>query len=138
MSQWAHVNASFRLDSFGRTEDEELIEIFGKPIDYYHMDEIEYDEDWEVKDKDKYLPMGSEGTLEMSIWHNPDKSCIASTTVSIFGDLRDYGDYEEIEKWFNKCCDACHALVCDIGMRQAFCQVDVEGFGTKVFQRGFE
>lgn len=133
MSQWTHVNASFRLDSFGRIEDEELIEIFGKSIDFYHMGEIEYDEDWEVKDK--YLPMGSEGTLEMSIWHNPNESYIASTTVSIFGDLRDYGDYEEIEKWFNKCCDG---FVCGIGIRQAFCQVDVEGFGTKVFQRGFE
>ena len=97
MSQWTHVNASFRLDSFGRIEDEELINIFGKSIDFYHMDEIEYDENWEVKDKDKYLPMGSEGTLEMSIWHNPNESCIASTTVSIFGDLRDYGDYEEID-----------------------------------------
>lgn len=134
MSQWTHVNASFRLDSFGRTEDEELINIFGKSIDFYHMDEIEYDEYWEVKDKDKYLPMGSEGTLEMSIWHNPNESCIASTTVSIFGDLRDYGDYEEIEKWFNKCCDAFGS----IGIRQAFCQVNVEGFGTKVFQRGWE
>ena len=134
MSQWTHVNASFRLDSFGRTEDEELINIFGKSIDFYHMDEIEYDEDWEVKDKDKYLPMGSEGTLEMSIWHNPNESCIASTTVSIFGDLRDYGDYEEIEKWFNKCCDAFGS----IGIRQAFCQVNVEGFGTKVFQHGWE
>lgn len=134
MSQWTHVNASFRLDSFGRIEDEELINIFGKSIDFYHMDEIEYDEYWEVKDKDKYLPMGSEGTLEMSIWHNPNESCIASTTVSIFGDLRDYGDYEEIEKWFNKCCDAFGS----IGIRQAFCQVNVEGFGTKVFQRGWE
>lgn len=134
MSQWTHVNASFRLDSFGRIEDEELINIFGKSIDFYHMDEIEYDENWEVKDKDKYLPMGSEGTLEMSIWHNPNESCIASTTVSIFGDLRDYGDYEEIEKWFNKCCDAFGS----IGIRQAFCQVNVEGFGTKVFQHGWE
>ena len=130
MSQWTHVNASFRLDSFGRTEDEELIDIFGKSIDFYHMDEIEYDEDWEIKDKDKYLPMGSEGTLKMSIWHNPDESCIASTTVSIFGDLRDYDDYEEIEKWFNKCCNAFGS----IGIRQAFCQVEVEGYGTKVFQ----
>ena len=134
MSQWTHVNASFRLDSFGRTEDEELINIFGKSIDFYHMDEIEYDEDWEVKDKDKYLTMGSEGTLEMSIWHNPNESCIASTTVSIFGDLRDYGDYEEIEKWFNKCCNAFGS----IGIRQAFCQVNVEGFGTKVFQYEWE
>ena len=63
----------------------------------------------------------------MSIWHNPNESCMASTTVSVFGDLRDYGSFEDIEKWFNKCCDA-------FCIRQAFCQVEVEGCGTKVFQ----
>lgn len=90
------------------------------------MNEIEYDNECEVKDKEKYLPMGSEGTLEMSIWHNPDKSCIASTTVSVFGDLRDYGSFNEIEEWFNRCCVG-------FGIRQAICQVKVEGCGTKVF-----
>ena len=127
MSVWTHVNASFRLDSFGRIDDEKIINIFGKSVDYYHMNEIEYDENWEVKNKDKYLPMGSEGTLEMSTWHNPDESCVASTTVSIFGDLRDYDSFDEIEKWFNKCCNNCW-------IRQAVCQVKVEGCGTKVFQ----
>lgn len=127
MSQWTHVNASFRLNSFGRIEDEELINIFGKSVDFYNMDEVEYDENWEVKDKEKYLPIGSEGTLEMSVWHNPNKSHMASTTVSVFGDLRDYNDFDEIERWFNRCCGACF-------IRQAFCQVEVEGLGTKVFQ----
>jgi hypothetical protein len=128
MSQWTHVNSIFRLDSFQRIKDEEIINIFGKAVDYEHMDEIEYDEDWEVKDKEKYLPMGSEGTLEMSIWHNPNVSCMASTTVSVFGDLRDYESFEEIEKWFNRCCDA-------FAIRQAICQVNVESRGTQVFQR---
>ena len=124
MSQWTHVNANFRLNSFGKTNDEELIKIFGKSVDYYHMDEIEYDEE-------QYLPMGSEGTLEMSIWHNPNESCMASTTVSVSGDLRDYGSFEEIEEWFNRCCDSFGGF----GIRQAFCQVEVEGYGTKTFQR---
>ncbi len=132
MSQWTHVNASFRLDSLGRMDDETIIKIFGKSVDYSHMDEIEYDYEWEVVDKGKYLPMGSEGTLEMSIWHNPNESCIASTTVSVFGDLRDYGSFNEIEEWFNRCCDAFGRF----GIRQAVCQVGVEGYGTKVFQRG--
>ena len=127
MSQWTHVNASFRLNSIGRINDEELISIFGKPVDYYHMDEIEHDEHWEIKDKEKYLPMGSEGTLEMSIWHNPNKSCMASTTVSVFGDLRDYGSFDEIKEWFDRCCNA-------FWIRQAFCQVEVEGYGIKTFQ----
>lgn len=128
MSQWTHVNASFRLDSFGRIEDAEIINVFGKAVDFDHMDELEYDENWEVKNKDTYLPMGSEGTLEMSIWHNPHESCMASTTVSIFGDLRDYDSFEEIEKWFNRCCDY-------FDIRQAFCQVNVEFRETRVFQR---
>ena len=52
--------------------------------------------------------MGSEGSLQISIWHNPVKNEMASTTVSVFGDLRDYGgkdDIEKLEKWFNKCCE---------------------------------
>lgn len=85
---------------------------------------IEYEENM----KEKYLPMGSEGTLKMSIWHNPDESCIASTTVSVFGDLRDYGSFEEIEEWFNRCYGS-------MNVRQAVCQVNVEGVETKIFQR---
>lgn len=127
MSQWTHVNASFRLDSIGKIQDEKIIEIFGKQVSYKSMSNLEYDVNYEVKDKEKYLPMGSEGTLEISIWHNPDKSCMASTTVSVFGDLRDYGSFDEIEKWFNKCCG-------NFCVRQAICQVEVEGIGTKVFQ----
>lgn len=59
-------------------------------------------------DRAKILPIGSEGTLEMSIWHNPDGGCLASTTVSVFGDLRDYGgdDIEKLKQWFNECCEA--------------------------------
>lgn len=129
MSQWTHVNASFRLNSLGRVSDEIITEIFGKSVSYYDMYRIERDEDWEIKDKEKYLPIGSEGSLEMSIWHNPDASCVASTTVSVFGDLRDYGSFDDIEEWFNKCCTS-------FNIRQAICQVYVEGCGTKVFQYG--
>ena len=128
MSQWTHVNASFRLNSLGKIDDEKLIDIFGQSVSYYGMDNIEYDENWEVKNKEKYLPMGSEGSLTMSIWHNPNESCLASTTVSVFGDLRNYESFDEIEKWFNRCCDK-------VFLRQAVCQVSVEGCGTKVFYR---
>ena len=117
MSVWTHVNASFRLDSFGSIDDSEIIKTFGKAVDYEHFDEIEYDENLEVKDKDQYLPMGSEGTLCMNIWHNPDKHCIASTIVNVFGDLRDFDSIEEIKNWFNKCCSR-------FWVRQAVCQVD--------------
>lgn len=127
MSQWTHVNAIFRLNSIGRISDEQIIEMFGKRVSYKGMSSIEYDENYEIKNKEKYLPIGSEGTLERSIWHSEDESSLASTTVSIFGDLRDYGDFDEIERWFNKCCNR-------FWIRQAVCQVCVEGVGTKIFQ----
>ena len=44
MSQWTHVNASFRLNSIGEIPDEEIIDIFGKQVDYRGMSNIEYDE----------------------------------------------------------------------------------------------
>ena len=119
MSQWTHVNAIFRLNSIGRISDEQIIEMFGKRVSYKGMSSIEYDENYKIKNKEKYLPIGSEGTLERSIWHSEDESSLASTTVSIFGDLRDYGDFDEIERWFNKCCNRCW-------IRQAVCQVCVE------------
>lgn len=126
MSQWTHVNAIFRLDSFGKIEDEKITKVFGKQVSYNRMYTIEYDENYEVKNKEQYLPMGSEGTLEMSVWHNPDKCCMASTTVSVFGDLKDYGSFDEIKEWFKKCCE--HFMV-----RQAVCQVDVEHVGMRCF-----
>ena len=100
MSQWTHVAAIFRLDSFGKISDESIYKAFGKEVtwdDLYNYDE---------SDDTKTLPMGSEGTLKMSIWHNSDEGCMASTTVSVFGDLRDYGgtDIDKLKEWFNDCC----------------------------------
>ena len=46
MSQWTHVNASFRLNSIGEIPDEEIIDIFGKQVDYRGMSNIEYDENY--------------------------------------------------------------------------------------------
>lgn len=57
MSKWTHVNASFRLNSIGKIPDKEIIDIFGKQVDYKGMGNIEYDENYEVKNKDKYLPI---------------------------------------------------------------------------------
>ena len=100
MSQWTHVAAIFRLDSFGKISDESIYKDFGKEVtwdDLYNYDE---------SDDTKTLPMGSEGTLEMSIWHNSDECHMASTTVSVFADLRDYGgiDIDKLKEWFNDCC----------------------------------
>lgn len=100
MSIWTHVNASFRIDSIGEISDKYIYAIFGKPLTYEDLINHKYDKD------EKYLPMGSEGTLKISIWKNPDENAIASTTVSVFGDLRNYIDIDSIEKWFYDCCDS--------------------------------
>lgn len=75
MSQWTHVNASIRYDTH--------IGI-GLPDFGYNV------------------PEGSEGPLTISIWQNPHRMMSASHTVSIFGDLRDYNDVEEILRYFTR------------------------------------
>lgn len=113
MSRWTHVAAIFRLNSINVMLDKTLLDVFGEEVSYKQM--LSYDEHGSAAT----LPMGSEGSLSMSIWHNPDRHCLASTTVSVFGDLRDFGDTKDIESlkaWFNKCCQ-------HFNIRQAVMQI---------------
>lgn len=107
MSRWTHVAAIFRIDSIGQISDDEITEKFGREVDWEEMANCDYDDSDEWVQQE-FLPMGSEGSLTMSIWHNPVKNEMSSTTVSVFGDLRDYGgsdDIERLEQWFAKCCE---------------------------------
>jgi len=88
MSRWTHVAEIFRIDSIGEISDNEIIEQFGRTIDWGEMADFDYDDSDEWVQQE-FLPMGSEGSLQMSIWHNPIKNEMASTTVSVFGDLLD-------------------------------------------------
>lgn len=120
-SNWTHVAATARLDCLIRlSQPVDATAIFGK--------ECLFDDDVEIwrdatENSDSYLPMGSEGSLQMSVWNNPDKSHIASTTVSIFGDLRDHDDPDEIVEWFK-------AKLKDQWVRQAVITVENEMNGT--------
>lgn len=107
MSRWTHVAAIFRIDSIGQISDDEITEKFGREVDWEEIANCDYDDSDEWVQQE-FLPMGSEGSLTMSIWHNPVKNEMSSTTVSVFGDLRDYGgsdDIERLEQWFAKCCE---------------------------------
>lgn len=100
MSNWTHVAAVVRIDGIellGNRPDP--YKIFGKECLWDDICEV-----WEDADNypEDYLPMGSEGSLQMSIWENPDKESLASTTVTIFGDLRDHDDPQEIVDWFKE------------------------------------
>lgn len=99
MSQWTHVNSSFRLDSIGSITDEDIYDVFGRHVGFYDL--CDFDREY------KTTPMGSEGSLEIAIYHNPEKSHLASTQVSVFGDLRDFGGewgIKKLKQWFDECC----------------------------------
>lgn len=127
MSNWTHVAAIFRIDDIRFSgEKPDFTKLFGRELNYHDDDAI-----WEEAEKNPkaFLPCGSEGSLEMSVWTNPNVHCIAAYTVSIFGDLRDHDSIDEILNWFEEKCKAIDIL------RQAVITVDNERYGmaTKTY-----
>lgn len=94
MSLWTHVSAIARVDSFGEIDFEKE---FGKEV---HFDSDE--NTWRDAEEhpEKYLPLGSEGSLNMSVWETSEENNLARYTVSIFGDLRNYYEYNNLINWF--------------------------------------
>ena len=103
MSNWTHVAGVIRLDAIriGDIPDPDFDLLFGKECLFESPYEV-----WEDTEAhpEKYLPMGSEGSLQKNVWINPEKSHIAAYTVSIFGDLRDHDSAQEIVDWFKEIC----------------------------------
>lgn len=102
MSVWTHVAGIVRLDCIRVMYETEMIP---KAIQEYFGKELRWDDDddaWKenYEHKDRFLPCGSEGSLRMSIWENPNESHVSAYTVSIFGDLRDFDDAQSIIDWF--------------------------------------
>lgn len=111
MSNWTHVAGIVRVDCLhGLQTEPDFDQVFGKEL-HFESPEEEWD-DW-YSHPDAYLPAGSEGSLTKSVWANPDRSHMAAYTVSIFGDLRDHENPDNIVKWFREKCsmldvrDAC-------------------------------
>lgn len=128
MSNWTHVAGIIRVDGIIGSSDmgNEIKRIIGKEVHFdSSMDE------WNDFDRNpkEYLPCGSEGTLRMTLWENPNKSSMAAYTVSIFGDLRDHDSPTEIIKWFR---DRVLMLDCiSCGVRNACVVADNEYYGVK-------
>ena len=101
MSVWTHVAATVRVDWIVDFAGREICfdEIFGRECLWDSPDEV-----WEEarEHPERFMPMGSEGSLNMSVWVNPDPSDAPRYAVTIFGDLRDYDDAEEIVRWFRE------------------------------------
>lgn len=145
MSNWTHVAAIFRCDGLrdwntnpDETLNESIERIFGKSLPPY-PDNLDDDDAWKkrwaaMSDAEQhphmYLPFGSEGGLDISIWENPNPSHAACYTISIFGDLRDHHDNELIKKWFLESCQKVSLL------RQAVCTSYNEWHGIETWTYG--
>lgn len=150
MSAWTHVTAVFRIDGLENNDfkpptTEQLYEIFGKPTascyalihklesegiewgDCFETDEYkacEAQEQLDIADReihpDKYLPWGSEGSLQMIVANFPCDTPVC--VVTVHGDLRDFGGTNEcglsdIESWFMRVISKTSVCM----LRQAFC-----------------
>ena len=122
MSKWLHVAGVLRVDDLRiLQEDINFEEVIGKTLTF--------DDIWEgtpmysefKADPSKFLPLGSEGSLQMSVWKNPDMHTTAAYTVSIFGDLRDCTDCNAIITWFQDIVTSKNLLI-----RQAVITVENE------------
>jgi len=129
MSQWTHIAACFRFDGLRLSKDDapDWDAVIGKAVLFESTTEL-----WEEYDADpsRFMPCGSEGSLERVEWVNPDKSCAAAYAVAVFGDLRDFGT-DEFEKrvipWFERIC-----LDPEVYVRQAVLSAEVEWCGRHI------
>lgn len=127
MSNWTHVAGIIRVDGLRCLDDvlgePNFDEIIGKECLWESPKEVWDDAD---DNPDKYLPMGSEGSLQKSIWINPDKDCMDSYTISIFGDLRNHDNVKEIIDWFKEKCKK-------LWVRNAVITVENEWYGIETW-----
>lgn len=122
MSVWTHVAGVIRVDDI-RFDNylPNFDKIVGKECLFESSENTWRDMENNPND---YMPYGSEGTLQKSVWIDPDKSSMAAYTISVFGDLRDYEEPQPIIDWFIKVCDRFEWI------RQAVITVDTEGQET--------
>lgn len=90
MSTWTHIAGVIRFDGLAGISKDPVL---GNTVKYEDKEDA-----WDKCD----VPMGSEGSLEYTIRRNPDPSCMALNVVTIFGDLRDYDDTDEVIAYFNR------------------------------------
>lgn len=102
MSVWTHVAGIIRVDSFPGVDfpKPDFDDLIGKSCNWNDHEDVWADYG---KNPEKYMPGGSEGTIEKVVWTNPDKSDLSAYTVSIFGDLRDFdeSDFHKIKTWLS-------------------------------------
>ena len=133
MSNWTHVAGVVRLDFINvfNRQLPDFDKMFGKECLFESAGDVWRDTH---ANPDSYLPMGSEGSLQKSVWINPNKSHIAAFTVTIFGDLRDHDSAEEIIEWFKKKCEEVCAHHCFVRNAVITAENEVNGTMTWVYE----
>lgn len=110
MSQWTHVCAIIRFDA---------IPILGCGV--MQLSDLGKTASWDEGNFDSCtVPCGSEGSLQTSLWENPNRNHMMAYTASIWGDLRDYDDVQEIKEYFERICK-------DRVVRSGVVGINVEG-----------
>lgn len=116
MSTWTHVCGVIRFDG---------LSILGESHEPDCGNTCSFEDDSEAWDKCN-VPCGSEGSIQISKWTNPCSSSMARWTYSIFGDLRDYENDQEIIDYFNRIVDGKY-------VRQGCYSFEVEGSLKRIF-----
>jgi len=130
MSQWTHVNGAIRYDA---------LRIPGLDTPFYSQAEVKkflgntasFEDDEAVWDACN-VPCGSEGSIEFVVHENPSETSLAAFGVHVFGDLRDFGSDEDIEKireWFKRVTTKKGVMV-----RSAILEINVE-YGDAIILR---
>lgn len=143
MSQWTHVNASVRLDAirmlpgalganaisnlglmFHDYLDEDIasgeVNVWNPYVKYLKKNTTSQHEKCDV-------PCGSEGSLFYHVVENPSQSSISAYTLTIWGDLRDYDDAEEI-------CQYIYNITKDKMVRSGILEIHVEYREVSVYR----
>lgn len=97
MSIWTHVTGVIRLETGLKLDDNDIENLIGKRILYRAPQELK--DEYKQHPK-KFMPKGSNGSLNFHVYNHENKYELPSCIISIFGDLEDYSNTDEIIEWF--------------------------------------
>ena len=97
MSIWTHVTSVIRLETGRELDDNDIENLIGKRILYRAPQELK---DEYKKHPERFMPKGSNGSLNFHVYNHDNKYELPSCIISIFGDLEDYADSDAIIEWF--------------------------------------
>jgi len=121
MSNWTHVLATFEIGG-GEVRDDEWETIVGKVTG---PESNEYDRRMALLGDRRYLPAGSEGSLNVDVAKCPVVDGFHKYIVVVHGGLRGHEDPERIVDWFSSVCNGInYGRDRGIGLAQAVCDIE--------------